>query len=65
MGRKLSGIGIFKNSTLCSDGETLFLLKAVIVETALDNLLLLGAALEQVPGALIELVTGHLSNRDF
>ena len=48
-------------------GETLalVLLGVVVLEADLGNLLLLGAAFEKVPGALVELVTGHLSNGDF
>ena len=48
-------------------GETLalVLLGVVVLEADLDNLLLLGVALEHVVDELLDLVTGHLTNGDF
>ena len=48
-------------------GETLalVLLGVVVLEADLDNLLLLGVALEHVVDELLDLVTGHLTNEDF
>ena len=48
-------------------GETLalVLLGVVVLEADLDNLLLLGVALEHVVDKLLDLVTGHLTNEDF
>ena len=37
----------------------------VVLEADLDNLLLLGVALEHVVDELLYLVTGHLTNGDF